>query len=266
MGRWARWRRRLLRLLGWGALALGLMVGGFLAAAHLGPLPERLAVRDSTVVTWRDGTVAHVFLAEDDRWRIAPVDLDPAYVQALLRLEDKRFYDHPGVDAVAIVRAVVGNAVAGRRVSGASTLTMQLVRLLEPRPRTWRSKLVEAFRALQLEVHLSKAEILAHYLRFVPYGRNVEGVEAAALAYFGHRADALTPAEIATLLAVPQGPRTRAPRPGNAGVLRRARDNIAARLLAEDALHAVGQPTDPGVVLLQVHGAPVPTGYRPFPR
>ncbi len=261
-----RWRRRLKRL-ALLALTLGaLAVGGFFTLAYTVPLPARLTVGDSVVVTWRDGTVAHVFLADDDRWRIAPADVDPAYVEALLRLEDKRFYSHPGVDGAAIARAVGLNLARGRRVSGASTLTMQLVRLLEPRPRTYRSKLIEAFRALQLELFLSKRQILHHYLRFVPYGRNVEGVEAAALTYFGHRADALTPAEIATLLAVPQGPRTRSPSARRAPVLRRARDDIAARLLAQGALHAVGQAADPAQVFAQVRGAPVPTSYRPFPR
>ncbi len=93
---------------------------------------------------------------------------------------------------------------------------MQLVRVLEPRPRTLVSKVIESFRAMQLELRLSKEEILAAYLQFVPYGRNVEGVEAAALAYFGHRATHLSPAEIATLLAVPQNPNRRFPTPENA--------------------------------------------------
>ncbi len=202
------------------------------------PLPERLTVANSRVIEYRDGTTAHVFLAPDETWRVRVRldEVDPAYVKALLALEDRRFWSHPGVDALAVGRAALTNLARGRRVSGASTLTMQLVRVLEPRPRTLRSKAIEAFRALQLELHLSKAELLAAYLQFTPYGRNLEGVEAASLAYFGHRATALSPAEICTLLAVPQNPNARYPSARNQVRLTRARDAIAERLLERDAL------------------------------
>src|SRR5512140_1672518 len=123
-----------------------------LACAYAVPLPQRLGARPSTVVLYRDGGLAHVFLSPDEKWRI-PVKLervDPRYVRALLSLEDSRFYWHGGVDTAAIGRAVATNVWRGRRVSGASTLTMQLVRVLEPRPRTWTSKAIEAARALQL--------------------------------------------------------------------------------------------------------------------
>jgi penicillin-binding protein 1C len=261
-----RWLHRLRRAALW-SLALGVVLSAlFFALAYTIPLPTRLLTRDAVVVEYRDGTAAHVFLSADDRWRIAPTDVDPAYVEALVRLEDKRFWSHPGVDVVAVGRAFGLNLIRGRRISGASTITMQLVRLLEPRPRTYRSKLVEAFRALQLELFFDKREIMHHYLRFVPYGRNVEGVEAAALAYFGHRADALTPAEIATLLAVPQGPSLRAPRADHTQRLRLARDAIAGKLLAYGALHAVGQADDATVVLQQVVAAPVPERFRALPR
>lgn len=202
------------------------------------PLPERLLVEDSVVVTWRDGTPAHVFLSPDEKWRmrIRASDVAPGYIEALLAFEDQRFWSHPGVDPLAIARAAMSNTLAGRRVSGASTLTMQVVRLLEPRPRTLTSKLVEAFRAVQLEAHLSKEEILEQYLRLAPFGRNVEGVEAASWAYFGHGASVLTAEEMAVLLAVPQSPTVRYPRPENETRLRAARDRIAARLLEEGLL------------------------------
>src|SRR6185369_3058187 len=99
----------------------------------------------------------------DDRWRL-PTDLDdvdPAYVDALVRFEDKRFWWHPGVDPIALLRAVFVDLRAGRAETGASTLTLQLVRVLEPRPRTIPSKLVEMFRALTIELRMSKREILA---------------------------------------------------------------------------------------------------------
>jgi penicillin-binding protein 1C len=251
-------------------LLLLALTGAGLAAAWLVPLPERLSAPQSIVIEYRDGTPAHVFLAPDERWRIATraQDIDPAYLRALLRLEDKRFYWHPGVDPLAVVRAGVSNVTKGRRVSGASTLTMQLVRVLEPRPRTLTSKVLESIRAVQLELRMSKEDILAAYLRFVPYGRNVEGVEAASLAYFGHRATHLSPAEIATLLAVPQNPNRRFPTPENAERLRAARDEVARRLLEERALPLgpEGAEAVPEAVLAEVRGTPVPHALRPFPR
>lgn len=257
--------RRLVRL---GALALLIAGGMGVAAAYLVPLPERLHARPSPVVEYRDGTFAHVFVAEDGRYR-APVripDLDPNYVKALLALEDQRFHVHPGVDPLAILRALGTNLWRGERVSGASTLTMQLVRVLEPRPRTYASKLIEALRAVQLELRLSKEEILTAYLQFVPYGRNYEGVETAALTYFGHSARSLSAAEIATLLAVPQSPSKRAPSGSNARRLTAARDEIARRLASAGALPLGKGDTSPERVLAEVFATPVPTTFRPVPR
>ncbi len=231
--------------------ALAAVPVALLVALYAVPLPTRLAEPGSTIVQYRDGTTAYVFLSPDDRWRI-PVsarEVDPAYLRALLRLEDKRFWRHPGVDPLAVLRAAWIDLSRGRAVSGASTLTMQLVRVLEPRPRTLRSKAVEAFRALQLELRLGKPRILGAYLSHAPFGRNVEGVEAASLAYFGHGARALTPAEIATLLAVPQDPNHRFPSPRNRERLRAARGRVAERL---------GAPLGPA--------SPVPDRLLPFPR
>ena len=253
-----------------GAVAAGVLLAATVAAAWLVPLPQRLQSKGSQVVLWRDGTPAHVFLAPDDRWRI-PVDaseVDPDYTTALLRLEDKRFGWHLGVDLIAIARAAALNVRMGEVVSGGSTITMQLVRLLEPRPRTLRSKLVEAARAVQLELRMSKAQILAGYLQFTPYGRNVEGIEAAALAYFGHRADLLAPGEIVTLLAVPQNPNVRYPKPAHEERLRIARDDIAHRLLREGALPLGdgGRAASMEDVLAEIEAEVVPTRLRPMPR
>jgi len=258
------------RRLAFGLLFLLALAGAGWAAAWWVPLPERLAAPHSVVIEYRDGTPAHVFLAPDERWRILTrsQDIDPAYLRALFALEDKRFAWHPGVDPLAVARAVVSNVTKGRRVSGASTLTMQLVRVLEPRPRTLLSKLIEAFRAVQLELRMSKEDILAAYLQFVPYGRNVEGVEAASLAYFGHRATHLSPAEIATLLAVPQNPNRRFPTRENAARLKAARDELARRLLEDMALPLgpAEAKASPEAVLAEVRNTPVPRGLMPFPR
>ncbi|MFU8805122.1 MAG: penicillin-binding protein 1C, partial [Bradymonadaceae bacterium] len=229
-----------------------------LIAAHHIPLSQRLAERDSVVVTYSDGSVAHVFLSTDEQWRITrPVsEVDPDYIQALIALEDGRFWKHRGVDPLAVGRAFFGNLRSGRTVSGASTITMQLARLLEPRPRTMRSKVIESFRAMQLERHFSKEEILETYLRFLPFGRNIEGIEAASLAYFGHTAEALSPHEIAALLAVPQAPLARHPSEQNRMRLERAQSEILTRLI------------DQGVFGAAVLNEPSPAipNLRPFPR
>jgi penicillin-binding protein 1C len=245
-------------------------VGVVFAAAWWVPLPERIRMPGSSVIRWRDGGVAHAVLAPDDRWRI-PVsvdEVDPAYVRALLSYEDARFWSHPGVDPLAVARATVQNLSSGRVVSGASTLTMQLVRLSEPRPRTLRSKAVEAARAVQLELRMSKADILAGYLSLAPFGGNLEGVEAASWAFFGHGADALSPDEIALLLAIPQDPSGRAPGRGRAENLRAARDHVAQRLAAAGALPlGAGEGSrTPDEVLAAVAAAPVPERPRPLPR
>lgn len=216
------------------------------------PLPRRLGLRDATLVTFSDGSLAHVFLSEDDRWRFPWRGLqaiDPAYIQALIAVEDSRFYWHPGVDPLALGRALISNLRSGRVISGASTITMQLARLMSPRPRTLRSKLIEALRAVQLELRLSKEEILAGYLRFTPFGRNVEGVAAAAWVYFGHPASSLTRDEILTLLAVPQAPARCYPAAKNRAALAHAREQLALRLGFIDAA-----------------ARPAPARMRPLPR
>ncbi len=259
-----------------GAAGALLLAGAYALALAL-PLPERLGEPPSRVVAFADGTPSFVFLSPDDKYRMEVAadelaKIDPDYLDALLRFEDKRFYHHPGVDPIAVVRAATLNLRLGRVASGASTLTMQLVRLLEPRPRTLRSKMVEALRALQIEVHLGKDEILAAYLSYLPFGRNVEGLPAASWAYFGHGPHQLTPSEIAVLVAVPQRPTSRFPSPGNQQRLRDARDEIGAWLLEHGGLDRDTledrEPEDPepDTVLAALRAAAVPGRIRPLPR
>jgi len=171
------------------------------------------AQRASPVVLDRNGAWLRALPVDKGRWRIR-ADLertDPSFLRRLVALEDARFADHSGVDGLAAVRAAVSALIRGRVVSGASTLTMQTARLLEPRPRTIGSKLVEMVRALQIEARLSKRQVLATYLTLAPYGGNLEGVRAASLAYFGHEPETLTPGEQALLIALPQSPEARRP-------------------------------------------------------
>ncbi len=189
------------------------------------------AERASAVALDRNGTWLRALPVDDGRWRIrADLDrTDPSYIQHLLKVEDERFYLHPGVDAISIVRAVASNFHAGNIVSGGSTITMQTARLLTPHPRDYGNKAIEALRALQLELRYSKRDILSIYLTLAPYGGNLEGVRAASLSYFGHEPESLTLGEQALLISLPQAPEARRPdrHPVNA---KASRDLILKRL------------------------------------
>jgi penicillin-binding protein 1C len=191
----------------------------------------------SQVVLDRDGRTLRAFPLADGRWRLkADLDrIDPKLVAALIAMEDARFPWHHGVDPAAVMRASIDSALAGRVVSGASTITMQTARLLEPRPRTLGSKLVEMIRALQIERRLSKREILELYLTLAPYGGNLEGVRAASWAYFGREPERLAPEEIALLIALPQSPEARRPDRRPQAALA-ARDRVLDRLVLADML------------------------------
>lgn len=162
----------------------------------------------SVEVRANDGSLMRLFPVENGRLRSrATIDeVDPLFVRMLVAYEDKRFFRHGGVDVLAMARAIWQAARHGEIVSGASTLTMQTARLLEPRPRTIRSKMIELFRAIQLEKHFTKEEILEIYLTLAPYGGNLEGIKAASHVYFGHSPGSLTPDEAALLVVLPQAP------------------------------------------------------------
>lgn len=183
-------------------------------AYSLGPLPLGRELDYSRIVVARDGRLLRAFATPDGRWRLPATvkDVDPRFLRLLLAYEDKRFYRHPGVDPLALGRAALQLAASGHVVSGGSTITMQVARLLEPREhRTLLAKLRQIVRALELEHALSKTEILSLYLTLAPYGGNLEGVRAAALAYFGKEPRHLSLAEAALLVALPQSPALRRP-------------------------------------------------------
>ncbi len=171
------------------------------------PVLDRLSVTGTEVVA-RDGRTLALLPAPGGVWRfrVGADEVAPVLVDMLVEIEDRRFWWHPGVDPIALARAAWQDVRAGRIVSGGSTLTMQAARLLEPRPRTVRSKLIEMARAVQLEWHFSKREILGIWLSQAPYGGNLEGVRAGSLAWFGVGPGNLDTAQAALLVAIPRQP------------------------------------------------------------
>lgn len=251
----------------WGALDL---------AVFLAPVPE-LSVPVSTQVLDRDGALLRAFAAEGGRYRLA-LDLskvDPGFIALLQAVEDRRFRGHPGVDPLALGRAGMQLLTRGHIVSGGSTITMQLVRLLKRgTTRTPSGKLDQVITALALERQLereevtcgkgcqalglspSKAAILTAYLQVAPYGGNLEGLGAGSLAWLGKGPERLSLAESALLVALPQAPEARRP-DRDPVAARRARDRIIRRALT------LGLVDDRAAdVALR---EPVPTKRNPFP-
>src|SRR5271166_6518752 len=216
----------------------------------LGPLDLAASREGSTVVVDRDGRLLRPFTLPDGRWRLPATthDVDPRYVAMLVAYEDGRFYQHRGVDARALLRASAQWLVRGHVVSGGSTLTMQVARLIEPRSeRTLAAKLRQIARALQIERQIGKPGVLDRYLTVAPFGGNLEGVRAASLAYFGKEPMKLTIGEAALLVALPQSPEARRPDrfPEAARAARdRVLDRVAERgiISADDAAAAKREP------------------------
>ena len=214
-----------------------LLLGGVLlvvAAAVLDRIfPLRLPPTDtvSTVVLARDGTPLRAFADTDGVWRYptSSRQVSPLYLQAVLSYEDRWFFKHPGVNPYALLRGVGGLFRYGHMVSGGSTLTMQVARIIEPIPHTVGGKFIQLFRALQLEAHLSKAQILDLYLNHAPFGGPIQGVEAASWAYLGKSASQLSHAEAAMLAVLPQAPSVLRP-DRHADAARRARDKVLDRM------------------------------------
>ena len=219
-------RFRLLRY-GLAALLLALLIADRLFPP---PLPGRDSPHALLIVA-RDGTPLRAFPDRNHVWR-HPVTLNevsPLYREALLRYEDRYFRWHPGVNPFALLRAAGQWATSGRIVSGGSTLTMQVARVLEPTPRTVAGKARQILRAVQLEARLSKDEILTLYLNYAPMGGVLEGVEAASRAYLGKPARRLTHAEAALLVVLPQAPSLLRP-DRHPVAARTARDKVIQRM------------------------------------
>ena len=174
------------------------------------PLPKKkLQPPSSTVVVDRNGEWLRAFTAPDDMWRLPETSLDaisPRFQTAMLTYEDQWFYHHWGINPVALTGAAFDNLKAGEIVRGGSTITMQLARLMEPKDRTLPNKLIEMFRALQLELTYTKSEILTYYFNMLPYGGNIVGSAAASRLYFNKPQSALSLGEAALLAAIPNSP------------------------------------------------------------
>src|SRR6478735_7525175 len=231
-----RWRRT--KLIGAGSAAAGLILVGVFAVwvVSLGPLPLAQARQVSTTIVDRNGKLLRAYAMADGRWRL-PVDaktaVDPGYLKLLLAYEDRRFYAHAGIDPLALGRAAFQLITRGHIVSGGSTITMQLARLMEPRrERSIYAKLRQMVRSIEIERQLSKDQILDLYLALAPFGGNLEGVRAASIAYFGKEPKRLSLAESALLVALPQSPETRR-LDRHPDVARGARDRVLERMVEE---------------------------------
>ena len=170
--------------------------------------PLRDTIEYSTIITDNKGQVINAYLTNNQKWRMKTEldEISPLLQKTIIAKEDRHFYSHPGVNPVAVVRAIFSNIFHMRRMSGASTITMQVAKMLEPGKRNIWSKIREIFRAFQLELKYSKKEILQMYLNLVPYGGNIEGVKAASLLYFKKNPDHLSLAEITALSIIPNKP------------------------------------------------------------
>ena len=223
----------------------------------LPPDLSRLDAVGSEIVD-RSGRTVALLPAEGGIWRFraSTDEVAPVLIDTLVATEDRSFWYHPGVNPFALARASWQDLWAGRIVSGGSTLTMQAARLLEPRPRTVTSKLIEIARALQLEVHFSKQDILGIWLTLAPYGGNLEGVRAGSLAWFGVSPRLLDGAEAALLVAIPRRPEA----------LRPDRHAERARVLRDRILGADGGALPTRRVALPRHATQAVAGLVPSRR
>ena len=191
----------------WLAAAVVILVASIVLADRLCPLPLH-EVTPARVVVAEDGSPLWRFADSEGIWRypVTIEEVSPRYLEALIQYEDRWFWDHPGVNPFSIVRAGWQDLTAGRVVSGGSTITMQVARLLDPHSRTFSGKVRQLWRAFQLEWHLSKRDILTLYLNRAPFGGTLQGIGAASWAYLGKPPAQLSYADAALLAVLPQAP------------------------------------------------------------
>ncbi|HED34939.1 MAG TPA: penicillin-binding protein 1C [Gammaproteobacteria bacterium] len=211
-----------------------LSIAVFIILLFTVPLPEEKLFPPQAYRFYdQDGKLINLLISQDQFYRMhIPFDkIHPLFISTLLLHEDRYFYQHFGVNPLAIFRATLDNIISNKVVSGGSTISMQLARMLERRDRTILAKLIESFRAIQLEIRFSKNEIIAHYLAIAPYGGNIEGLQAAAFRYFNKPATELSISEIALLVSIPKSPNHRRP-DRNPEAAMHARDMILEKMLA----------------------------------
>ena len=251
-------RRHALLILALGLLITAMARDQFEAWVDATDLPH-LTAETSVEVLDRNGILLRAYTVADGRWRLNSTleATDPDYIKMLIAYEDKRFYTHSGVDLTAMARATYQALTRGKIVSGGSTLTMQVARLLEDGSTgKWTGKLRQIRVALALERRLSKAEILTLYLNHAPFGGNLEGLRAATRAYFGKDPRRLTPAQAALLVALPQAPESRRP-DRNVKSAEAARARVLARMISAEVLDV---DTAEGA-----KSEPIPAQKHPFP-
>ncbi|MBK9453376.1 MAG: penicillin-binding protein 1C [Bacteroidetes bacterium] len=226
----------------WAFTAALLSLVFFLLLDTFFPLPAPKPF--SPEVRASDGSLLRCYLSKDDKWRMQVhlEDVPAELPKALIAKEDRWFYWHPGVNPLAIGRALFGNAASGARNSGASTITMQVARMMEPKPRTIWGKIQESFRAFQLEWHHSKTEILEMYMSYLPYGGNVEGVSAASHIYFDRPPSQLSLSQCVLLTVIPNRPNSLRP-DANSPETRESRDKWLRRF-SERGIFPAAQLTD----------------------
>ncbi|WP_051953356.1 penicillin-binding protein 1C [Methylocapsa aurea] len=225
----------------------------------LGPFDLEPARQGSAIAIDRNGRLLRAFTTPDGRWRlpITARDVDPRFIAMLIAYEDRRFARHGGVDFLALSRSALQWIGHGRIVSGGSTLTMQVARLIEPREeRSLPAKLFQIVRAFEIERRTGKAGVIDLYLALAPYGGNLEGVRAASLAYFGKEPRRLSIAEAALLVALPQSPETRRP-DRYPDAARAARDLVLDRVFARGLISLAERDF--------AKREPAPTERRAFP-
>jgi penicillin-binding protein 1C len=222
-------------------------------------LPNQLFLDSySTVLEDREGKLLGATIADDGQWRFPEGNPVPEkFKDALIFFEDKRFYNHPGVDILSMSRAIRQNLNAGKIVSGGSTITMQVIRLSRKESRTFFEKIIEIALATRLELRYSKEEILSLYAAHAPFGGNVVGIEAACWRYFGRDASELSWSEAALLAVLPNNPSLIHPGK-NRDVLKAKRDRLLTRLMQSGKI-------DPTTLQLSIAEL-IPENPVPLPR
>lgn len=225
-------------------IGIGVLLLLFFVLNWIFPLPGKIEY--STIIMDNKGDIINAYLTKDQKWRMKTElnEISPLLRKTIIAKEDKYFYQHPGVNPFALTRAFLKNMSRMKRTSGASTITMQVARLLEPRKRNAGNKLIEMFRAFQLELKYDKNEIFQLYLNLVPYGGNIEGVKSASLLYFKKNPDHLSLAEITALSIIPNKPSSLVMGKNNDLIIKErnrwlkkfAADNVFTEKEIEDAL------------------------------